>query len=64
MNCPICKRTVPPTPPGEKSSAPFCSERCRLIDLGRWLSDAYVIPVSDDDREDGDIVRDDEPRMK
>lgn len=23
---------------------PFCSERCRQIDLGRWLSEAYVLP--------------------
>ena len=32
---------------------PFCSERCRMIDLGAWASDAYVVPgkpvESDDD---------------
>ncbi|WII73076.1 DNA gyrase inhibitor YacG [Bdellovibrio sp. 22V] len=26
---------------------PFCSERCRLIDLGAWASEAYKIPVKD-----------------
>jgi uncharacterized protein len=28
---------------------PFCSERCKLIDLGRWLDGKYQIPVVDDD---------------
>jgi endogenous inhibitor of DNA gyrase (YacG/DUF329 family) len=25
-------------------TAPFCSERCRLVDLGRWLDEAYALP--------------------
>lgn len=48
MNCPICKKPVPAK--GEDS--PFCSARCRLIDLGNWASEKYVIsepiPHSDD----------------
>ena len=40
MKCPICKKDVAPDNP----EAPFCSERCRLIDLGNWASDKYVIP--------------------
>ncbi len=40
MNCPICKREVKPTDP----YMPFCSERCKLIDLGRWASEKYAIP--------------------
>jgi endogenous inhibitor of DNA gyrase (YacG/DUF329 family) len=47
MNCPICKRPVP-VPDADhkvKSSYPFCSERCKLIDLGRWLDGKYQIPV-------------------
>ena len=28
---------------------PFCSERCRLIDLGRWLDGDYRVPASDDE---------------
>jgi hypothetical protein len=39
MNCPICRKAVNPTDP----EAPFCSERCRLIDLGNWASGKYVI---------------------
>jgi endogenous inhibitor of DNA gyrase (YacG/DUF329 family) len=29
---------------GVTPTAPFCSERCRLIDLGRWLDEAYGLP--------------------
>jgi endogenous inhibitor of DNA gyrase (YacG/DUF329 family) len=38
---------------------PFCSERCRLIDLGKWASGAYVIssPVTDPEAIDGEIER-------
>ncbi|HQX78778.1 MAG TPA: DNA gyrase inhibitor YacG [Steroidobacteraceae bacterium] len=40
--CPTCKRDI------EWSEAspfrPFCSERCRLIDLGAWLSEEHAIP--------------------
>lgn len=39
--CPICQR--PAAPPGERSPAPFCSPRCQMVDLGRWLNEAYVI---------------------
>lgn len=28
---------------------PFCSERCRLVDLGRWLGETYRVPVESDD---------------
>jgi endogenous inhibitor of DNA gyrase (YacG/DUF329 family) len=49
MRCPICKTPVAdadPADPGQsKSPFPFCSERCKLIDLGRWLDAAYQIPV-------------------
>jgi uncharacterized protein len=39
MKCPICKKEVKlPNP-----EAPFCSERCRIIDLGNWASERYVI---------------------
>jgi uncharacterized protein len=31
---------------------PFCSERCKLIDLGRWLGEKYSVPVADPDKRD------------
>jgi uncharacterized protein len=45
LRCPTCKKSVQARAP----DFPFCSERCRLIDLGRWASGAYVIssPVQD-----------------
>ena len=33
---------------------PFCSERCRLIDLGAWASESYRVPVEEQNGEDGD----------
>jgi len=46
--CPICGK--PATP----ESRPFCSERCRDVDLNRWLSGSYVVPGRDTDPEDAD----------
>lgn len=45
LRCPICKKPVKHREP----EFPFCSERCRLIDLGKWASGSYVIssPVTD-----------------
>lgn len=52
--CPVCDATVDlATTP----TVPFCSERCRLIDLGRWLDEGYGLPEiqkADDEAEDGD----------
>jgi endogenous inhibitor of DNA gyrase (YacG/DUF329 family) len=47
LRCPICKKPVK----SASADFPFCSERCRLIDLGKWASGAYVIssPVNDSD---------------
>jgi uncharacterized protein len=49
MKCPICKKEVPPDDP----FFPFCSERCKIIDLGNWASEKYVIstPVQAEDLE-------------
>jgi uncharacterized protein len=46
MQCPICKRPVADDGPDKPAAHPFCSERCKLIDLGRWLGGKYQIPVS------------------
>jgi uncharacterized protein len=45
LACPTCKKPVKSTDP----EFPFCGERCRLIDLGKWASGQYVIssPVRD-----------------
>jgi endogenous inhibitor of DNA gyrase (YacG/DUF329 family) len=41
ITCPICKRT---TTWQENPWKPFCSDRCKLIDLGKWVSEEYKIP--------------------
>lgn len=38
--CPICGKPVERDNP----NMPFCSDRCRIIDLGNWASEKYVIP--------------------
>jgi endogenous inhibitor of DNA gyrase (YacG/DUF329 family) len=45
VRCPICKKSVKRS----DRDFPFCSERCRTIDLGKWASGDYVIssPVKD-----------------
>ena len=53
MKCPICKAEVNEhSRPGVASYLPFCSERCKLIDLGRWLGGKYQIPIRRDERDD------------
>jgi endogenous inhibitor of DNA gyrase (YacG/DUF329 family) len=39
-SCPICKK---PTDSESRADFPFCSERCKLLDLGNWASEKYVI---------------------
>lgn len=51
-HCPICKAT---TDSAVNAEFPFCSERCRLLDLGNWASEKYVVsePVfGEEDREE------------
>ena len=36
--CPICKK------PRSEEFAPFCSARCRDIDLAKWFGDGYAVP--------------------
>jgi uncharacterized protein len=45
LRCPSCRTLVLKSDP----HFPFCSERCRLIDLGKWASGGYVIstPIND-----------------
>jgi len=44
--CPICKKVFkvsPEEPFKDAEFFPFCSERCRLIDLGQWLDSEYKV---------------------
>ena len=46
--CPICDR------PRSYEARPFCSIRCKEVDLGRWFKGAYAIPVKEADEDEGD----------
>ena len=42
LPCPTCRRPIEWSE--QFPERPFCSERCRLIDLGAWLSEQHAIP--------------------
>jgi uncharacterized protein len=46
--CPICGK------PSTQQSRPFCSDRCRDVDLNRWLSGSYAIPARPDEDDDNE----------
>lgn len=46
--CPICGK------PRDDQYRPFCSKRCADVDLGRWLTGSYTIPVTEEEDEDGE----------
>lgn len=46
-HCPICGKAT------DVAFKPFCSKRCSDIDLNRWLTGVYAVPVKDDEDEDG-----------
>jgi uncharacterized protein len=47
--CPICGSTFADADDAPRASRPFCSNRCKLVDLSNWLDGAYRLP--DDDEE-------------
>lgn len=67
--CPICKKSAAPRAAGAPSASsngaghegnpsfPFCSARCKAIDLGKWLSEEYRVPAEDltDVEGEGDV---------
>ncbi|MCP4922868.1 MAG: DNA gyrase inhibitor YacG [bacterium] len=40
--CPICRK-----PKTVSDHSPFCSKRCQLVDLNRWVSGSYAIPTEE-----------------
>lgn len=49
--CPICRKPVDE----EEDTYPFCTDRCRLVDLGKWFSGGYAIsrPLDQRDLDEG-----------
>jgi uncharacterized protein len=55
MKCPICHRDAKPR--SANATFPFCSARCKTIDLGKWLSEEYRVPVEGvDDESEGEAI--------
>ncbi len=50
VRCPICKKEVAFDDP----NMPFCSDRCRLLDLGNWASEKYVISTPANELEESE----------
>jgi endogenous inhibitor of DNA gyrase (YacG/DUF329 family) len=44
MTCPTCRTPVAKDPARPSKLFPFCSERCHLVDLGRWIGEEYRVP--------------------
>ena len=63
VNCPICGKPVEWRP--ESVYRPFCSARCKQIDLGAWANEEYRVPAAESDpggADGGDAVGADKPR--
>ncbi len=52
MTCPICQKETNP------KFRPFCSKRCADIDLGKWMTGAYAIPATEEDKLDEEELHD------
>ena len=57
-SCPLCGK------PAEPAFKPFCSKRCADIDLNRWLSGVYAVPVKEEADEDGERPKDNDVEEK
>lgn len=57
IRCPICRQA---TTWEENPWKPFCSERCKLIDLGAWASEDYRIAGKKEEEEDEEGKQEDE----
>jgi uncharacterized protein len=62
LRCPTCQRAIEWS--DQFPYRPFCSDRCRLIDLGAWLSEKHAIPDNSSDGSDEAPVGADVPRER
>lgn len=59
MRCPICGKVFDPS---TTEAMPFCSKRCKLIDLSRWLDERYGLPLPrETDQEEEEASRPEPP---
>ncbi len=55
QRCPSCEKLFLSA---QSSARPFCSERCRQIDLGLWLEERHGVPVEPDEKSEEEIALD------
>jgi hypothetical protein len=60
LRCPTCRKIVLASGP----DFPFCSNRCRVIDLGKWISGDYVVSSPVNDPESSGEAEYNEPRQR
>jgi hypothetical protein len=52
IRCSICERYFDPA---TSDAMPFCSKRCKQIDLGRWLGERYSVPVEPSEEDEDEV---------
>lgn len=65
LKCPTCQKPIQWDP--ENKFRPFCSERCKLIDLGAWAEGSYFIPTHatvEDEEQNLDPKKPSEPEQE
>jgi endogenous inhibitor of DNA gyrase (YacG/DUF329 family) len=60
LRCPICRTLVLKT----QEDFPFCGDRCRTIDLGKWASGGYVISTKINDPDELESIAEEQARRK
>lgn len=61
VRCPICDKVMAVEDLAAWPSFPFCSPRCRTIDLGRWLGEEYGLPAPPEEEQVEDAANDVRP---
>jgi endogenous inhibitor of DNA gyrase (YacG/DUF329 family) len=62
--CPLCNKVIDEATrqnSRDEKFYPFCSNRCKLLDLGKWLDGNYRIPAVEDDKAGEDETKQDTP---
>jgi len=57
--CSVCRKPVASR--AENPAFPFCSKRCRMVDLGRWLGEEYRVPDRQADEQEDELPSDQHP---
>lgn len=62
-SCPICQKPVATRAAGN-TTFPFCSKRCRAVDLGRWLGEEYRVPEGPAEAQEDELPAEQHPERR